>query len=140
FAQHTGVGYARAVNSGTAALICALVGAGVGPGDEVIVPAYTWISTATAPLMLGAVPVIAEVDDSLTLDPEDVRRKITPLTRAIMPVHMRGAPTDMDAIMAIARERGLAVVEDVAQANGGSFRGRRLGAIGDLGAFSLQFN
>lgn len=140
FAQHVGVGYARAVNSGTAALICALVGAGVGPGDEVIVPAYTWISTATAPLMLGAIPVIAEVDDSLTLDPEDVRRKITPLTRAIMPVHMRGAPADMDALMAIARERGLTVVEDVAQADGGSYHGRRLGSIGDLGAFSLQFN
>lgn len=140
FARHMGAGYARAVNSGTAALICALVGAGVGPGDEVIVPAYTWISTATAPLMLGAIPVIAEVDDSLTLDPADVRRKVTPLTRAIMPVHMRGGPTDMDAIMAIAREHGLAVVEDVAQANGGSFHGRRLGSIGDVGAFSLQFN
>lgn len=140
FARHMGAGYARAVNSGTAALICALVGAGVGPGDEVIVPAYTWIATATAVLMVGAIPVLAEVDASLTLDPADVRRKITPLTRALMPVHMRGAPTDMDAIMAIAHEHGLAVVEDVAQANGGSYHGRRLGAIGDLGAFSLQFN
>jgi len=140
FAHKVGVEYARAVNSGTAALICALVGAGVGPGDEVIVPAYTWIATATAVVMLGGIPVIAEVDESLTLDPADVRRKITPLTRAIMPVHMRGGPADMDAIMAVAREHGLAVVEDVAQADGGSYRGRRLGAIGDLGAFSLQFN
>jgi len=140
FAHRIGVDYARAVNSGTAALICALVGAGVGPGDEVIVPAYTWIATAAAAVMLGAIPVLAEVDASLTLDPVDVRRKITPLTRAIMPVHMRGAAADMDAIMSIAREHGLAVVEDAAQANGGSYHGRRLGSIGDLGAFSLQFN
>jgi 8-amino-3,8-dideoxy-alpha-D-manno-octulosonate transaminase len=140
FAQHMGVEYARAVNSGTAALICALVGAGVGPGDEVIVPAFTWISTASAVVMLGGIPVMAEVDESLTLDPADVRRKITPLTRAIMPVHMRGAPADMDAIMAIAGEHGLTVVEDVAQADGASYKGRRLGSIGVLGAFSLQFN
>jgi dTDP-4-amino-4,6-dideoxygalactose transaminase len=90
--------------------------------------------------MVGAIPVMAEVDESLTLDPADVERKITPLTRAIMPVHMRGVPADMDPIMALAREHGLAVVEDVAQADGGSYHGRRLGSIGDLGAFSLQFN
>jgi 8-amino-3,8-dideoxy-alpha-D-manno-octulosonate transaminase len=106
----------------------------------VIVPAYTWIATATAVVMLGAIPVLAEVDESLTLDAADVRRKITPLTRAIMPVHMRGAPTDMDSIMAVAREHGLAVIEDVAQADGASYHGRRLGSIGDVGAFSLQFN
>ena len=140
FARHMGVQYARAVSSGTAALICALVGAGVGPGDEVIVPAYTWISSPISAVMVGAIPVLAEVDESLTLDPADVRRKITPLTRAIMPVHMRGAPADMDPIMAIAREHGLAVVEDVGQAAGGSYHGRRLGAIGDLGTFSLQVN
>ncbi len=140
FARQMGVHYARAVNSGTAALICALVGAGVGPGDEVIVPAYTWIATATSVVMLGAIPVLAEVDESLTLDPEDVRRKITSLTRAIMPVHMRGAPAAMDALMTIAREHGLAVIEDVAQADGGSYQGKRLGSIGDLGCFSLQFN
>ena len=140
FARQMGVQYARAVNSGTAALICALVGAGVGPGDEVIVPAYTWIATATSVVMLGAIPVLAEVDESLTLDPADVRRKITPLTRAIMPVHMRGAPADMAPLMAIAREHGLAVIEDVAQADGGSYQGKRLGSIGDLGCFSLQFN
>ena len=140
FARHMGVQYARAVSSGTAALICALVGAGVGPGDEVIVPAFTWISTPASAVMVGAIPVMAEVDESLTLDPADVERQITPLTRAIMPVHMRGVPADMDPIMAIAREHGLAVVEDVAQADGGSYHGRRLGSIGDLGAFSLQFN
>lgn len=140
FAQKVGTQYARAVNSGSAALICALVGAGVGPGDEVIIPAYTWIATATSVVMLGAIPVLAEVDESLTLDPADVRRKITQLTRAIIPVHMRGAPADMAPLMDIAREHGLAVIEDVAQADGGSYQGKRLGSIGDLGCFSLQFN
>jgi 8-amino-3,8-dideoxy-alpha-D-manno-octulosonate transaminase len=140
FARHMGGQYSRAVNSGTAALICALVGAGVGPGDEVIVPAYTWIAPASAVVMVGGVPVMAEVDASLTLDPADVRRKITPFTRAILAVHMRGAPADMDPLMTIGREHGLAVIEDVAQADGGSYHGRRLGSIGDIGAFSLQFN
>ncbi len=140
FAHHMGVQYARAVNSGSAALICALVGAGVGPGDEVIIPAYTWIATATSVVMLGAIPILAEVDESLTLDPADVRRKITSLTRAIIPVHMRGAAADMAPLMDIAREHGLRVIEDVAQADGGSYRGQRLGSIGDLGCFSLQFN
>ncbi|MDB5056844.1 MAG: Glutamine--scyllo-inositol transaminase [Chloroflexi bacterium] len=140
YARHMGVRYACAVNSGTAALICALVAAGVGPGDEVIVPAYTWIAPANAVILVGGIPVLAEVDASLTLDPADVRRKITPLTRAILAVHMRGAPADMDPLLAIAHEHGLAVIEDVAQANGASYHGRRLGSIGDIGAFSLQFN
>jgi 8-amino-3,8-dideoxy-alpha-D-manno-octulosonate transaminase len=140
YARHMGVRYACAVNSGTAALICALVAAGVGPGDEVIVPAYTWIAPASAVVLVGGIPILAEVDSSLTLDPADVRRKVTPLTRAILAVHMRGAPADLDPLLAIAREHGLAMVEDVAQANGGSYHGRRLGSIGDLGAFSLQFN
>jgi 8-amino-3,8-dideoxy-alpha-D-manno-octulosonate transaminase len=140
YARHMGVRYACAVNSGTAALICALVAAGVGPGDEVIVPAYTWIAPASAVIMVGGIPILAEVDSSLTLDPADVRHKITPLTRAILVVHMRGAPAAMDPLLAIAREHGLAIIEDVAQANGGSYQGRRLGSIGDIGAFSLQFN
>ncbi|HZS88786.1 MAG TPA: aminotransferase class I/II-fold pyridoxal phosphate-dependent enzyme [Chloroflexota bacterium] len=140
FARHMGAAYARAVCSGTAAITCALVGAGVGPGDEVIVPAYTWIASAAAALAVGAIPILAEVDASLTLDPDDVRRKITPLTRAILPVHMRGAASDMNALLAVAREHGLPVVEDVAQADGGSYHGRRLGTIGDVGAYSLQFN
>jgi 8-amino-3,8-dideoxy-alpha-D-manno-octulosonate transaminase len=106
----------------------------------VIIPAYTWNATANAVLAAGAMPVLAEVDESLTLDPEDVVRKLTPQTRALLPVHMRGAPADMDALCAIAKERGLVVVEDVCQAAGASFRGRRLGTFGDAGAFSLQFN
>jgi 8-amino-3,8-dideoxy-alpha-D-manno-octulosonate transaminase len=140
FAAQIGSPYATAVTSGTASLICGLVGLGVGPGDEVIVPAYTWIASATAVLAAGGVPVVAEVDASLTLDPADVERRITPRTRAILAVHMRGAPCDMDALMAVAQRHQLMVLEDVAQACGGSFRGRRLGAIGDAGAFSFQFN
>jgi dTDP-4-amino-4,6-dideoxygalactose transaminase len=140
FAGHTGARYALAVTSGTAALVCGLQGIGVGPGDEVIVPAYTWIASASAVLAVGAVPVLAEMDKTLTLDPADVERKITPYTRAIMAVHMRGAPCRMAELSDIARRRGLKLIEDVAQANGGSYRGRRLGTIGDVGCFSLQFN
>jgi len=135
-----GAPHALAVNSGTSALVCALAGLGVGPRDEVIVPAYTWVSTASAALALGAVPVIAEVDDSLTLDPADVERKVSPYTRAIVAVHMRGAPARLDALQEIARARGVLLLEDAAQALGASFRGRRLGTIGDAGAFSFQMS
>lgn len=140
FSQFTGAKYAVAVTSGTAALICGLIGLGVGPGDEVIVPAYTWIASASAVVAVGAVPVLAEVDESLTLDPLDLEQKITPYTRAVIPVHMRGAPCRLDRIMEVARKHELKVLEDVAQANGGSYQGRRLGTFGDAGAFSLQFN
>lgn len=116
--------YGVAVTSGTAALMCGLVGLGIGPGDEVIVPAYTWIASASAVVAVGAVPVVAEVDELLTLDPLDVERKITPYTRAIIPVHMRGAPCRMDALLDVARKHGLKVLEDSAQANGASFKGR----------------
>ena len=130
--------FALAVSSGTAALVTALVGAGVGPGDEVVVPAYTYIATAAAVIAARAVPVICEVDRSLNMDPADLERKIGAYTRAVIPVHMRGVPARMDEIMAVARRRGLSVIEDVSQANGGRYRGRMLGAIGDLGCFSLQ--
>ena len=140
FAAKLGVKYALCVNAGSSALICGLVGAGVGSGDEVIIPAYTWNATANAVLATGAVPILAEVDESLTLDPADVARKITPQTKAVLPVHMRGAPADMDALTAIAGKHGLALIEDVCQAAGATFRGRRLGTFGDAGAFSLQFN
>jgi dTDP-4-amino-4,6-dideoxygalactose transaminase len=140
FATHMESRWALAVTSGTAALLCGLHGIEIGPGDEVIVPAYTWIASAAAVVAVGAIPVMAEVDESLTLDPADVEAKITPYTKAIMPVHMRGAPARMDALMEIAGRRGLRVIEDAAQADGGSFRGRRLGSIGDVGCFSLQFN
>jgi len=140
FAEHFGARHALCVNAGSSALICGLIGAGVGPGDEVIVPAYTWNATPNAVIATGALPVLAEIDDSLTLDPADVKARITSRTRAILPVHMRGAPADMRALTELARDRGLVLVEDVCQAAGASFEGRRLGTFGDAGAFSLQFN
>ena len=140
FAAHMGAAKALAVNAGSSALICGLIGAGVGPGDEVIVPAYTWNATPNAVLASGALPVLAEVDDSLTLDPADVERKLTPRTRAILPVHMRGNAADMRSLVEVARARGVALVEDVCQAAGASFAGERLGTFGDAAAFSLQFN
>jgi len=140
FAGVVGTEYALAVTSGSAALVCGLAAMGVGYGDEVIVPAYTWIATAEAVVGVGAVPVVAEVDQSLTLDPLDFERRITRHTRAVIPVHMRGAPCKMDEINRIAQKHGLSVLEDVAQAAGGSYDGRRLGSIGSMGAFSFQFN
>jgi len=126
------------VSGGTGALICGLVGLGVGPGDEVVVPAYTFMASPVAVLAAGAVPVVAEVDDSLTLDPADVERKITRRTKAIMPVHMMGLPCDMSALRRIARKRGVLIVEDACQAVGGSYRKKRLGTIGDAGAMSFN--
>lgn len=140
FARVMGRKYAVAVTSGTASLICALQGLGIGPGDEVIVPAYTWIASASAVVAVGAVPILAEVNASLTLDPADTDAKISPYTKAIMPVHMRGSATDMDAIMAVARKHNLKVLEDTAQANGARYKGKFLGSIGDAGGYSLQFN
>lgn len=140
FAEHFGVEYVLAVNSGTSALISALVAAGIGPGDEVIIPGYTFVATPAAVIAAKAIPVIAEVDDSLTLDPADFERKITSHTRAVIPVHMRGAPSDMDRIMEIARRHGIKVIEDSAQAIGASYRGKRLGTFGDAGCFSLQMS
>jgi len=138
-ARTVGVKYAVTTCSGTSALIAALLGLGIGPGDEVIVPAYTFMATALAPLAVGAIPIIAEVDETLMIDPADVRRKISPYTRAIMPVHMIGRTCDMSAIMSVARKHKLYVVEDACQAVGGSYRGRRLCSIGHAGAFSFNF-
>ena len=140
FATYMGTGHAVAMSSGTASLICGLAALGVGPGDEVIVPAYTWIASAEAVIAVGAVPIPAEIDESLTLDAADVSSRITGRTKVIMPVHMNGAPCQMHSIVGLAQSRGLKVLEDVAQAVGGSFRGQRLGSIGDVGAFSFQFN
>jgi len=138
FAEKTGAANVLAVNSGTSALICGLVGLGVSQGDEVLVPAYTYIATAAATLALGAVPVLVEVDASLTMDPADLEKKISSRTSAIIPVHMRGMPSDMSAIMGVAARHGISVLEDCAQANGGMFRGKALGRWGNAGAFSLQ--
>jgi 8-amino-3,8-dideoxy-alpha-D-manno-octulosonate transaminase len=137
--QITGSPHVLAVGTGgTGALVAALVGLGVGSGDEVIVPGYTYVATAAACLLVGAIPILAEVDESLTLDPADVERKITPYTRAIIPVHMRGGVCDMGAITAIAKKHNLKVLEDCAQAMGATYRGRWCGTVGDAGAFSMQ--
>lgn len=137
-AGFTGTNHALAVNSGTSALVCALQAAGIGPGDEVLVPAYTWMATAAAPLLVGAVPVLVEVDATLTLDPADMARKITPRSRAVIPVHMLNRPCDMDRILPLARKHGLLVIEDACQAVGIRYKGRACGTMGDLGAFSFN--
>jgi len=139
FAETMGAQYVLGVNSCTSALIAALVACGVGPGDEVIVPGYTFFASASAAVVAKAIPVIAEVDESLTLDPEDLERKITKHTKAVIPVHMRGTGCDMDRVMAVAKKHDLRVIEDVAQACGASFKGKRLGTFGDCGCFSLDF-
>lgn len=136
-AEVFGVPYAIPVNCGTSALLTALAALDIGPGDEVIVPGYMFVASIGAIVAAGAIPVLAEIDQSLTLDPDDVRARITPRTRAIMAVHMLGAPSYMPALAELARDRGLLLVEDVAQACGGSYRGRLLGTWGDAGAFSL---
>ncbi|MDF2722611.1 MAG: Glutamine--scyllo-inositol transaminase [Paenibacillus sp.] len=138
YKERTGAPYCLAVNSGTSAIIATLIGAGIGPGDEVIIPAYTYVATAAAVLIARAVPVIVEVDDSLTMDPQACEAAITPSTKAIMPVHMRGIPSQMDELMAIARKHSLLLIEDVAQANGSSYKGKALGTIGHAGCFSFQ--
>ena len=138
WSEKIGTKHTLAMTSGTAALIAGLVGMDIGPGDEVIVPGYTFMATPSAALAVGAVPIIAEVDSSLTLDPKDVERKITERTKVIIPVHMVGLPCNMDAIMDIAQRHNLKVLEDACQADGGSYGGKRLGAIGDAGAFSFN--
>ncbi len=139
WAEKIGTRYALAVTSGTAALVCACAGLGIGPGDEVIIPGYTFMATATAVLACGAIPVLAEVDETLALDPKDIERHLSPRTKAIMPVHMLGLPCDMDALTAVARKHGLFVIEDACQADAGTYRGRRLGSIGDVGTFSFNY-
>lgn len=134
-----GTDHAIFMSSGQAALETALISMGIGPGDQVIVPAYTYISTAMAVVNAGAIPVIAEIDETLTLSPEDFERKITPATKAVMPVHIQGFPCNMDAICEIANKHGIRIVEDACQADGGSYKGKRLGTVGDAGAFSFNF-
>ncbi len=131
--------HALVMTSGHAALVSALVAMGVGPGDEVIVPAYTYIATAMAVVAAGAIPVLAEVDETLTLCPIDFERKLTKRTKAVIPVHIQGFPCAMDKICRIAEKYGVFVLEDACQADGGSFNGRRLGTIGTAGAFSFNY-
>ena len=140
FADALGARYAVGVTSGTAALMTALAALGVGPGDEVIVPTYTWVATINAVVALGAVPVFVDIDDTLTMDPTKVEAAVTPCAKVLLPVHMRGCGADMAPLLDAAERRGLRVVEDAAQAVGGRYRGQRLGTLGTLGAFSLQYH
>ncbi|WJS05549.1 DegT/DnrJ/EryC1/StrS family aminotransferase [Roseibium aggregatum] len=133
-----GIRHCLGMNSCTSALLTGLWATGIGPGDEVIVPGYTFVASMAAVAYTGAKPVLAEIDDSLTLDPEDVASRITPRTRAILCVHMLGMPCDMAGVMKVAVEHGLMVFEDCAQACGGMFRGRSLGSFGRFGATSLN--
>ncbi len=140
FARYCEAAHGVAVSSGTDALVAALLACGIGPGDEVICPAHTFFATVEAVLHAGAVPVLVDVEpDTLTLAPEAVRAALTPATRALLPVHLYGHPADMDPLLAIAREHGLRVIEDAAQAHGARYRGRRCGSLGDAACFSFYF-
>lgn len=138
FAPYCQVREAIGVNTGTSALHLALLAAGIGQGDEVITTPFTFVATASAIDYTGAKPVFVDIDPgTLTIDPARIEAAITSRTRAILPVHLYGQPADMDPIMDIARRRGLAVIEDAAQAHGAEYRGRRVGSIGDAGCFSF---
>jgi 8-amino-3,8-dideoxy-alpha-D-manno-octulosonate transaminase len=140
FRRYLGAKRALALTSGTAALHTALVGLGVGAGDEVIFPTYCWVACPDAIVATGATPVLANIDETLTLDPKDVEAKITTRTKAIMGVHIRGSPCDLGALSKVANDYGVALLEDVAQCGGGSYRGKKLGTIGKVGSYSFQLN
>jgi len=140
FAGYLGIEHCLAVNSGTGALHVALSAMGVGPGQEVIVPAYLWVSIAAAVVNLGAIPVLADIDGTFGPDPASVAARITPRTTVIIVVHMSGAPVNVEAIARIARERGIFLLEDCAQCAGGAIGGKKVGTFGDMAIFSFQMN
>jgi dTDP-4-amino-4,6-dideoxygalactose transaminase len=138
FADYCGAAHGIALNSGTSALHLALLAAGVGPGDEVITVPFTFIATVAAIRYVGARPVLVDVDPlTCTLDPAQLEARITPRTKALIPVHLYGHPADMDPILEIARRNALMVIEDAAQAHGSSYKGRPTGGLGDFGCFSF---
>lgn len=137
--QTFGCSHAQLTSSGTSALSTAMSALGIGYGDEVITPSFTFVASFEAVLSVGAVPVLVDVDDTLTLNPEAVRRAITPRTRAVMPVHMCGSMADLDALQAICKEHNLVLLEDACQSIGGTYKGKSLGTIGDAGTFSFDF-
>ncbi|HSC71979.1 MAG TPA: DegT/DnrJ/EryC1/StrS family aminotransferase, partial [Candidatus Methylomirabilis sp.] len=139
FVRYTGARYALAVGSGTAALISALVAVGVGPGDEVLTVAHTWIASVAAILRCNAIPIFVDVDRrTFTMDVEDAARKITPQTRAVLPVDLYGLPADIPALMVLARNHDLLVVEDACQSGGAEIHGKKAGSIAHLTAFSFS--
>ena len=141
FAKYLGVKHAITVNTGTAALHIALVAAGIGPGDEVIVPAFTMAASWMAVMYTGAKPIFIDVDPEIyTINPDLIKAAITAKTKAIMPVHIYGHPADMDPILAIAQEHHLLVIEDAAEAHGATYHGKLVGGLGDINAFSFYAN
>ena len=140
FAARMQTRYALAVTSGTAALQCAMAALRIGPGDEVILPAWTWHSCYSAIVLAGALPVFAEIDESFNIDPSDIERRVTPQTKVILAAHLQGNPCDMDRIMPIAAKHGIRVLEDCAQSVGASYKGRPVGSMGDIAIYSLQLN
>jgi len=139
YARVLGVKHVHLTASGTTALTAALAGLGLGPGDEVIVPACTYMATAVGVLAVGAIPVIVDIDESITMDPEALDAAVGPRTRAVVPVHMWGLPCDMRRILRVARRRRLLVIEDACQAVGGAYEGRMLGSLGHAGVFSFNY-
>src|SRR5690606_16528655 len=137
--ERMGVNYAQLVSSGTAALTVALACAGVGAGDEVILPTFTFVASFEAVLSVGAVPILVDVDDTLTLDPVAVEKAVTDRTKVIMPVHMCGSTADLAPLKSICTQYGLILLEDACQAIGGSYEGKPLGSYGDLGCFSFDY-
>src|SRR6185436_1003773 len=138
FAEYVGARFCVGLNSGTAALHLALLAAGIGAGDEVIVPANSFFATAEAVSVVGATPVFVDADaTSYAIDSDKIEKAITPRTRAIIPVHLYGQPADLDPVFEIARHHNLLVIEDAAQAHGAEYKGRRVGALGDAGCFSF---
>ena len=133
------VQHAQLLSSGTAAVSMALAASGVGAGDEVIMPCFTFVASFEAILMLGATPVVVDIDDTLTLDIDAVKTSISPKTKAIMPVHMCGSMANLDALKTICKNHDLLLIEDACQAIGGTYKGQALGTIGDLGCFSFDF-
>lgn len=138
--EYFGRKLALAVSSGSGALFCAAAALGIGPGDEVILPSFGWFSDFYAITNLGALPVFADIDEDLAIDPEDIKRKITPKTKAVIVIYFQGYPAKMDEIMNIAKENNIKVIEDCAQALGGSYKGRKLGTMGDIAVASFQQN
>jgi 8-amino-3,8-dideoxy-alpha-D-manno-octulosonate transaminase len=134
-----GCNHAMLLSSGTAALTTAMAALGIGYGDEVIMPAFTFVASFEAVISVGAVPVMVDVDDTLTLNPDAVKAAITSKTKAVMPVHMCGSMADMDALLAICKQHKLILLEDACQAIGGTYKGKKLGTIGDVGTFSFDF-
>lgn len=138
-AQTTKANHVHVLSSGTTALITAIRALGIGAGDEIIMPSFTFVASFEAVLFTGAIPVLVDIDETLTLDPNEIQKAITPRTKAIMPVHMCGAMANMDAIMKIAQENNLWVLEDACQAIGATYKGKYLGTIGQIGCFSFDF-